>query len=53
MDALLSKVSASKDDQVSVTLLMRRKDITVDLLDYVNKLVDMRIKDDIDQPREQ
>jgi len=46
MDAILTKVTSLKDNQIRLTIDMNRDDLTVDILDYVDKFLDVRIPDE-------
>jgi len=48
MDAILTKVTSAKDDMVVITLRAYKDAITVDLFDYIDKPVDLRVKDEVD-----
>lgn len=45
MDAVLTKVQSAKDEMIQLTVVMPRKNATVDMLDYVDKVVEIRIPD--------
>lgn len=47
MDAVLSSVASAKDDMVKLTFFMKRTDLgSIDPFEYVNKTMDLRVKDE-------
>lgn len=46
MDGILVKVQSAKDSTVRVTIDIPKDRVTVDLMDYVDKPIDVRIPDE-------
>lgn len=46
MDAVLIKVSSTKDDMVRLTIDMPRQNLTVDILEFIDQQIDIRIPDE-------
>lgn len=47
MDVVLRKVASAKDDMVVITLVAHKDSITVDLFDYIDRLMDLRVTDEV------
>lgn len=45
MDATLIKASSAKDDKIRLTFDVPRQSVTVDIFEYVDKIVDIKISD--------
>ena len=46
MEGMLVKVSSAKDDTARLTIDVPRKNLTVDILEFVNKPIEVKIPDE-------
>lgn len=46
MDAILEKVQSGKEGTIKLTIVMLKKNATVDLMDYVGQQVNVTIPDE-------